>query len=260
MTMLVPERHRRILEHVRRHGSARIDELAEQFAISAWTVRRDLQHLEHEGLLRRTHGGALVRVDPRADQNDGSLATTGDDGPGQHPAKARIGRHAAALIPEHATVLVLAGTTTAAMLPHLAERQLTVVTNGLEIAYALRHSPSVSVMMLGGMLHRAQMTLLGPQTEAAMADLHVDLIVAGAYGIDPDVGVTGAKIAQAGHHRAMLSHTDALIVLADSTKLGRRGPTVFAGVDQVDRLVTDTDADPGDVARVRARGAVVDLV
>jgi DeoR/GlpR family transcriptional regulator of sugar metabolism len=244
-----------MLEHVRTHGSVRIDELAEQFAISPWTVRRDLQQLEQDGLLRRTHGGAFVRPDSGAD-----AGVTAADDAGHQEAKARIGRYAASLIADDSTVMVLGGSTTTAMLPHLAGRRLTVVTNGLEIAYHLRHAPDISVVMLGGMLHRAQMTLLGALTEAAMADLHVDLIVAGAHGVDPEVGVTGAKIAQAGHHRGMLSHTDALTVLADSGKLGRRGSTVLAGPDQIDTLITDTDADTEIVARLRDRGMAVELV
>ncbi len=252
--MLVPDRHRRMLEHVRRHGSVRIDDLAERFGISTWTVRRDLQQLEHSGLLQRTHGGAYVSPDAAGAGEVDPESLASDE------VKERIAARAAQLIDEDSTILVLAGSTTAAMLPHFAGRRLTVVTNGLEVANGLKHMPSVSLVLLGGMLHRAQMTTLGPLTEAAMGDLHVDRIVAGAFGVDAGVGVTGSKIAQAGHHRGMLRHSDELVVLADASKLGRRGPTVLAGIDQVDTLITDADADAEVVTALRDRGVTVDVV
>lgn len=101
------------------------------------------------------------------------------------------------------------------------------------------------------------MTLLGPLTEQNMADLHVDVMFAGAWGISVDAGVTGAKVIQAGYHHSMLQHSDALVVLADATKFGRRGPTLLADVEQVDAFITDQDA-PGPMVRdLRNRGADV---
>ncbi|WP_375493604.1 DeoR/GlpR family DNA-binding transcription regulator [uncultured Jatrophihabitans sp.] len=259
--MLVPDRQRGVLDHVRRRGSARIEELAAQFGVSPWTVRRDLEHLERAGLLTRTRGGALVGAGIGADVFAG-VAVAGDESadPARGDAKRRIGWRAAQFVEDDATIMVLAGSTTAAMVSHLTTRRLTVVTNGLEIANELKHAADVSVVVLGGMLHRTQMALVGALAEAAMAGLHVDAVVGGAYGIDVEVGITGAKIATVGHHRGILSHADTLIVLADSSKLGRRGPTVFAGLDQVDRVITDTEADADLVAQIRARGPVVDLV
>ncbi len=248
--MLVPDRRRAVLDHVRRHGSAQVEQLAQTLGVSAWTVRRDLAELESQGQLRRTHGGAFLdRATPVV-----APPPSGDD-----DAKARIGRLAAERLVDGSTVLVLPGSTTGAMLPHLRTRRLTVVTNGVEIAYELRHAPDVSLVVLGGLLHREQMTLLGPLTEGAMGDLHVDLIVAGAYGVDPQTGVTGAKIIAAGAHHGMLRHTDALMVLADATKLGRRGPTLLAATDRVDTLITDRAAAPEVVDELRRRGPEVIL-
>ncbi|SHH57603.1 transcriptional regulator, DeoR family [Jatrophihabitans endophyticus] len=256
--MLVPDRRRRVLEHVHREGTAQVEHLARLLGVSAWTVRRDLAELEARGLLRRARGGAYVEsaTDPA-----GAPAGEGEDRAAAEgvsaDVKARIGARAAQQLPDGATIMVLAGSTTGALLPHLVRRRLTVVTNGLEIAHGLRHAADVSVLLLGGYLHRDQMTLLGPLTEANMADLHVDVIVAGAYGVHPAVGVTGAKIIQAGYQHGMLRHTDALMVLADASKLGRRGPTVLASLDDVDTLVTDSAAAPEIVEQVSAAGVDV---
>jgi DeoR/GlpR family transcriptional regulator of sugar metabolism len=244
--VLAADRRRRVLDEVRRHGSAEVDHLARELGVSQWTVRRDLTELESQGLLRRTRGGAFVGSGPSA------LAV--EPGAGDTAAKRRIGARAAQLLHDDSTIMVLSGSTTAALLPHLQHRRLTLVTNGLEIAYELRHAPDISLVMVGGYLHREQMTLLGPMTELAMADMHVDLIVAGAYGVHPEIGVTGAKIIQAGYHQSMLRHTDGVMVLADASKLGRRGPTVLAPLEAVNTLVTDADAPPEIVERLRERG------
>jgi DeoR/GlpR family transcriptional regulator of sugar metabolism len=90
-----------------------------------------------------------------------------------------------------------------------------------------------------------------------MADLHVDMLFAGAYGIHPDVGVTGAKVTQAGQHHSMLRHTESLVVLAGGEKFGRQGPTLLARIDQVTTFVTD-DTAPAEIAdALRASGSSV---
>ncbi len=218
--------------------------------VSAWTVRRDLAFLEGEGSLVRTRGGALAT----ATSAPTPVAAPPTD------AKSRIGRTAAGLIDDGSTILLLGGSTTAAVLPIIRDRSLTVVTNGLDVALHLRDAPDITLVVLGGYLHRDQMTLLGPMTDAAMGDLHVDAIIAGAWGVDVEPGVTGNKIVQAGPHHAMLNHADRLIVVADASKLGRRGTTVFAPIERVDVLVTDTDAASDVVGRVRQRGVDVLIV
>ncbi|GAB2488256.1 DeoR/GlpR family DNA-binding transcription regulator [Jatrophihabitans fulvus] len=257
--MLVPDRRRQLLEHVRRHGSAQVGMLAEALHVSEWTVRRDLTELERQGQLRRAHGGAYVPdvPDERGRPARDDAGTSADDGPDMAEAKTRIAAAAAERISDDTTIMLLSGSTTAHLVPLLHGRRLTVVTNGLEIAYALRDAPDITLVVVGGYLHRHQMTLMGPLTEHGMRDLHMQLIVAGAHGVHPDIGVTGAKVTQAGYHHGMLKHTDGLMVLADSSKLGRRGPTVLAELGQVDTLVTDAAADPGLVAEIGAAGPQV---
>ncbi len=246
--MLVPDRHRALLDEVRRRGSAQVGQLADAVGVSAATVRRDLAALEAEGLLRRARGGAYL--DPTRAP---SPAASGDP-----EVKARIGQRAAQFVEDGMTVLILSGSSTESMLPALLHHQdLSVVTNGLGVANALAPHPQITLVMLGGVLHREQMTLLGPMTAQNMADLHVDILFAGAYGIDPDVGVTGAKLTQAGYHHSMLRHTESLVVLATGEKFGRQGPTLLARADQVDTFVTD-DTAPGEVLdALRERGSSV---
>ena len=251
--MLIPDRRRRVMEHVRRHGSATIDELAALLDVSGSTIRRDMALLEREGVLERTHGGAVVTA--RGDERPAVGRPDGAD-----EVKTRIGRRAAELVPDGSTIMVLAGSTTSAMVAPLYDRALTVVTNGLEIAHGLRHAPNISLVVLGGYLHRDQMTLLGPMMETAMSALHVDVMLAGAWGVDAGTGVTGTKIIQAGNHEAMLRHTDRLVVLADATKLGRRGPTLLASMEHLDTLVTDAAAGANEVDKIASKGVRVESV
>jgi DeoR/GlpR family transcriptional regulator of sugar metabolism len=257
--MLIPDRRRRVLAEVRRHGSASIEQLAAALAVSSSTIRRDMSELEQAGMLRRTHGGAVVTS---SDPDDPPPRAPGGNGWAERDdtAKARIARRAASMVEDGSTVMLLGGSTTGAMVPALFDRQLTVVTNGLEIAHGLRHAPLISVVVVGGYLHREQMSLLGPMTLAAMSAVHVDVMMAGAWGVDPDTGVTGNKISQAGDHDPMLRHTDRLVVLADATKIGRRGPTLFAGMDRVHTLVTDRGAAADVLARIEGHGVRIDTV
>lgn len=250
--VLAPDRHRQLLDELRLRGSAQVEQLADVLSVSAATVRRDLALLEAEGLLSRVHGGAYLEA------GEGRRPTPPE--PDVDSAKQRIGRAAAERVVDGMTIMVLAGSTTSSMLPHLARREITVVTNGLDVAHTLARHPSVTLVMLGGVLHREQMTLLGPMTAMNMADLHVDVLFAGAWGVNPDVGVTGSKVVQAGYHHSMLKHANALVVLADSTKFGRRGPTVLAAVDQVEGFVTDRGAPDTVVEALRAHGPSVTVV
>ena len=91
----------------------------------------------------------------------------------------------------------------------------------------------------------------------AGSGFHIDVLFAGAYGVQPDVGVTGSKVSQAGAQHNMLRHADALVVMADAAKFGRQGSTVLAGIDQVHTFVTDEDVPAADLAALRDRGANV---
>lgn len=251
--MLSLERQRRLLQHVRVHGSGNVLDLAEALGVSASTVRRDLREMDERGLLTRVHGGASV-LDADLEPVLSSRAAEHSD------EKRRVGEAAAARVPDGATVLITGGTTTEAMLPHLAGRdRLTVLTNGLNVAYHLARYPEISVVVLGGVLRHEEMSLLGPIAEHVLAEFHVDYAFSSAFGIDPDNGISGANVTEAGTDRRMLQSADHLVVLADSSKFGRRGPVRLADVSQISCLITD-DGVPGDaVATLRARGVEVVL-
>jgi DeoR family transcriptional regulator, aga operon transcriptional repressor len=250
---LTARRRRRLVALLREQGLTRVTELASRLGVSASTVRRDLADLQQQGVIVRVHGGAGTAQDEFAVDHRVS-----DDRAG---SKRAIARAAAELVPHGATIMLLAGSTVAAMVPFLGgRRDLHVVTSGLDIAHAVAHQHrDVAVTVLGGQVHRDQMTMIGLLSEQNMRAVHVDLMFGGVWGIDARTGVTGPKLVQAAERRHLLEHAAELVVLADGTKFGRTGPALLATVDQIGHVFTDADAPPDEVAGLRAAGVHVEI-
>lgn len=245
--MLSLDRRRELLQLIRLHGAGQVTELATTLGVSPSTVRRDLNDLHAHGLLARVHGGATLTGDPEPSPTVRSVAA------GEQ--KRRIGARAAALINDGSTILVTGGTTTEAMLPYLADRDgLTVITNALTIATYLARFPAVDVVVLGGLLRKGELSLLGHLTVAALHELSPEQVFTGVFGIDPEAGITGAHVREAETDREIIGRARRLVVLADMTKIGRIGPARLAGADRVHTLVTDAGADTGVLDRLRAQG------
>lgn len=240
------------MQMLRVSGSGNVVDFADALGVSASTVRRDLRELDDRGLLTRVHGGASVL--------DADLEPVLTSRAGEHSEQKRcIGQAAARRVPDGATVLITGGSTTEAMLPYIADRTgLTVLTNGLGIAHQLARYDQISVVVLGGVLRHEELSLLGSLAEQALADFHVDMAFSGAFGVHPDAGISGADVSEASTDRRMLHVADELVVLADASKLGRRGPVRLAEVQKISALITDPDAPPATVQALRARG--VDVV
>ncbi len=249
--MLKEERHRRILELLAAEGRVVAAELQGLLGVSAYTVRRDLDELHARGLIERHHGGASAT-------GSDMLLTWPARSASRAEEKQRIGRVAAGLVPEGSTILVTGGTTTEAMLPHLAQhRALTVVTNSFVVANRLAHAEHVELVVLGGVLRRREMTTLGHLTVAALAELCIDQVFTGAYAIDAEGGVSRTNLTEIQTDRALLAAGRRLVVLADGSKFGRPASARLASVDQLGTVVTDASAPPSQLARLRERGVEI---
>jgi DeoR/GlpR family transcriptional regulator of sugar metabolism len=249
--MFSVDRQRRLLQHLRAEGSGNVLELAETLGVSASTVRRDLKEMDGRGLVTRVHGGASVL--------DGDLEPAlSSRSSNRSEQKRRIGKAAAQRIPDSATVLITGGTTTEAMLPYLAGHEhLTVLTNGLSIAYHLARYPEISVVVLGGVLRHDEMSLLGPIAEHVLVDFHVDIAFFSAFGLDATTGLTAADVNEAGTDRRILQRAGALVALMDSSKFGRRGPVRVADIEHLSCLITDDEAPTDALEHIRARGVEI---
>jgi DeoR/GlpR family transcriptional regulator of sugar metabolism len=252
MVMLSVDRRREIQELLQRRGSASVAEIAGRVNVSVQTVRRDLERLEDDRLIERVHGGA-VAIRPEAPEG------AHDERLGQGEAeKRRIGAAAAALVRDGSTIFLSGGTTTEHVVGWLGARdRLTVITNAVNIAYALTRHPSVHVIVFTGELRHEEMTLLGPMAEEAVGHFRIDQALYGCYGLDADDGLYGASLAEASMDRTVMAAVDELVILADHRKFAQRGPVRLAGVDRIKTVVTDTGAPQASVAGLRSNGIEV---
>jgi DeoR/GlpR family transcriptional regulator of sugar metabolism len=247
--MLAEERRQRLLNFVSERGVAPIGALCQTLRVSEATVRRDLNRLESEGIIRRVHGGAAMRQMDSAEPP--ALQRAGD----QYLAKQMIGRAAAELISDGETIILTSGTTTEAMTAHLsAKNDLTVITNAINVAYQLARFPHIAVIVPGGSLRHSEMSLLGHLTEEALGDLRADKVFHGTFGLDPDEGLTGTYLLEVQTDRRLMQAAQEVIILADHTKFAQRGPVRLAPIDGISTVITDTRAPEDSLRRLRDRG------
>ncbi len=245
--LLGPQRQRELLNYIRAYGTGHVNELARVLGVSASTVRRDLNELQERGLLSRVHGGAA----PLTDDVEPIRPLREVSYPAQ---KQRIGERAAALVEDHSTVLILGGTTTEAMLPYLSMKHgLTVLTNSLMVVTRLSQYPEVDLVVLGGVLRRSEMSLLGHLTIAGLSEFGVDKVFSGAFGVDPVIGVTGTNLNETQTDRSLTSSAP-LVLLVDHSKFAQRGPTKLVPTSAVSTLVTDSGADEEVLEQFRQLG------
>jgi DeoR family fructose operon transcriptional repressor len=234
--MFAEQRQRKILERLANHQSVRVSELASSFHVSEASTRRDLQCLEEAGLLRRTHGGAVVS---QTSSFEPSLAEKEDR---LKDEKAAIAREAVALIQDGETIMLDAGSTTFEIARQLRERRnITIVTNAVNIARELA-AANLDVTLTGGSLRPLTFSLVGPIAETALSGLHVDKLFLATNGVDLKHGLTTPNMAEAQTKRAMIESAREVILVADHSKLGRISFCQFCPLTRVHCLITDAGA------------------
>jgi DeoR family transcriptional regulator of aga operon len=254
------ERLNAVLELLARDGKLDVDDAASELAVSAATIRRDLDHLAQQQLLTRTHGGAVAN-------------TTAYDLPLRYKIarraseKQRIGQAAAALVPIGAVVGLNGGTTTTEVARALATRadlhakggdaQITLVTNALNIASELTVRPHVKIVVTGGVARPQSYELTGPLARGILEQLALDIAIIGVDAIDVDLGASAHHEGEATTNQLMASRARQVAVVADSSKLGSRAFARICGIDAVNVLVTDSGVPDDTAATFTAAGVRV---
>lgn len=240
-------RHRQILDLLARDGYESINEMASRLGVSPMTVRRDLNELEDGGLIRRTHGGA---VSERVGQVDLAYAARRS----QHArAKRQIGAAAAQLVRPGDVVFLDAGTTVLAMTEFLAATgPLTVVTHSLTVVERLSGREGIDVFLLGGKVRRDLMSVVGYRAEEHLASFRIDTSFLGTGGFDPERGLTHSTVDEIPIKKLAARIAGQVIVLADRTKIGRKGLVYYLGLDEIDVWICD-GKDRADVRHYRRR-------
>ncbi|MBV8375990.1 MAG: DeoR/GlpR transcriptional regulator [Verrucomicrobia bacterium] len=253
--VLPARRHLELVELIRSRGQMTVNELANHFTVSGDTVRRDLDLLAGQGLIKRTHGGA-VAMDNLVHQDSPFTQRMST----RVPAKRRIARAAARLISDGETLLINGGSTTKLFAAELAERRnLTVVTNNLGLPATLPTDCCSNVYILGGEYNGDAQVTVGPVGFVSAGNITVDSAVIGVGGIAIKEGLTTTVLEECSMILAMICAARRTIVLADATKFGHRSFAHIAPLERIQILVTD-EAPPKDLAQALHESGVEVIV
>jgi DeoR family transcriptional regulator of aga operon len=233
-----------------------LDELIAALGVSGSTVRRDLAELADRGLIHRSYGGA--RLAEAADEVPVHLR-----GSDQVRAKKLIARKAATLVPADGPIAIATngGTTTLEVIRALRYRdELTLITNSLPMAVEAAVWPGARVIVTGGIVRARSLEATGSLTEAAFSSVHVTAAFIGADGVSAEGGATTHHYGEGRSGLAIATHARRVILVADSSKIGKVTLAPIVGLDQVQDLITDAGADPGELDKIRGRGVNVHVV
>ena len=231
--MALSFRQSEILEIARADGRVVVEDLAQRFGVTLQTIRRDLTDLADAGMLDRVHGGAMMRTgvsnigyETRRRMNDA--------------AKAAIARACAQAIPDNSSMILNIGTTTEAVARELlGHRNITVVTNNMNVANILVANDSCDVMVAGGALRRSDGGLVGDLTVEFMAQFKVDYAVIGASALDRDGDLLDFDMAEVRVSKAILRQARQVFLVMDASKLDRPAPVRLASLAEVTAVFTD---------------------
>jgi DeoR/GlpR family transcriptional regulator of sugar metabolism len=254
--LFLQERLDQIVTLVQEKGRVSVADLSDHFGVSAVTIRNDLTSLQQQGLLVRTHGGAVIQSDPNMEPPAFALRKE------LHRAeKERIGQAAAALIRDGDSVALDASTTAWQIARHLKDRrELTIVTNGLFIALEFLDSPAVTVVMPGGALRTASASLVGDEGACILERYHVQKGFFGAGGFTLEEGLTDTNQYEVELKQRMVERSKEVIAIVDSSKWGQVTFASLASVEQLDQVIADNAAPAEMVAALRQQGTLVTLV
>lgn len=248
------ERLSAILADLSADGSVEVADLASRLEVSAATIRRDLELLEEQRLLARTHGGAVTM---------GVLyeLPLRYKGARHHDEKRKIAQAAARLVTDGMSLGLTGGTTCTEVARELVDRErLTVVTNALNIASELAVRPNLKLVVTGGTARPESYELVGPLAEASLAGLHLDLVVIGVDGIDAEAGCTTHHEVEAHTDLALIERAQRVVVVADSSKIGGVAFARICPVSRIDTLITDRSANVRSLRALREAGVTVETV
>ena len=249
--MLPAKRRKAILSHLAKQGFASVADLCQTFDVSEMTIRRDLSELEGQGLLQRTFGGAVATEPAFFEISINAKMSQFVE------EKERIGKAAAELVKDGDTVLIDAGSTTTQIAKNLHDKRITVIAGGLNIAAELSGSHHVDLLILGGILRKGFLSMVGPQAEAFLKNVRVDKLFLGVEGVDVDGGLTVPDVIDSHTKRAMVKCAKQTIVVADHSKLGRNTLSTIASLDEADLLITDVGASEEIVEQLKQHIEVI---
>ncbi|NLR66823.1 DeoR/GlpR transcriptional regulator [Chitinophaga varians] len=247
-----PERKQKILKLLDQHDNRDVQEIADALGISAITIRRDLQQLSEEGLLVRTHGGAM-----KAPALHSFTAFADKAGVGQE-RKQHIGKLAAAQVKPGDTIFLDCGSTVFAMCQHLRKTgPLRVITNSLPVVAALMDCDQVTVNLIGGEIDKERKAMHGQRALQHIDSYHAAKAFIGTDGLSLKNGLTAFSEKEASVSKAMAAQADTVYLLCDSGKIGKDSYLKYAPLTLFHHLITDRQLPATTAAQLNAKGVSV---
>lgn len=224
------------MDELAKKGQVNVKELSKSLGVSEVTIRNDLEQLEKKNMLVRARGGAMkvtqnfIGVDyPLSDKQKKNLKE-----------KREIGEKAASLVENGDTIILDSGSTTFEVAKHLIDvRDVTIITNALNIATAMADKKNINIIVPGGTLRPNSLSLVGILAEKGFRDYFCDKLFLGVDGFDIDHGVSTPNLEEAHLNQIMLEISKEVIVVTDSSKFKRRGFALISSVDKINTVVTD---------------------
>lgn len=248
--LLMDERRERILEKLVSTGSVHVSDLANEFSVTYETIRKDLAHLEEQGYLVKTHGGATLKQNAIENPFPVRERENIDE-------KQLVARRAAELIPEGSSLIVATGSTVLELAKLLSLRSgLKVFTDSLPVAVRLIKSDN-QVFFFGGELREQSSSVCGGWTVSQIRQVKVDLCFIGTDGFSNLDGPTSPSSSDAFIDQEIIAHSEKRYVLADRSKFRRKSIYRVCGWDQIDALVTNSGVDERDLESLRGKTEII---
>lgn len=253
--MNIAERHKLILKKLDENGFVDVIDLSKEFDVSLVTIRKDLKTLEEKKLLFRSHGRAIPS-NPYTTENHINVKEKI-----QTEEKIRIAIAAGLILEPNDNIITASGTSVMEFARHLKPVDgLTVLTASLHTALILSEKPNIDIIQLGGMLRNSSLSVVGSISEKMLSEFTFTKLFLGVDGIDLEFGLTTTNAMEAALNKEMIKAAQKIIVLADSSKFGRKGFGRICGLEDVDQIITDTGIDETTKNRLFELGIEVMIV
>lgn len=230
------QRREKIINLLDNENTVSVNKLSKLFKVSTVTIRNDLRHLEEKGCVLRSYGGAMLN---KAFAFDRPLL---DKSRINSIMKNKIAQKAAELVVDGDRIILDSGSTTAAMVPYLREKQnIIVLTNALNIAYDLVTNTNIEVIIAGGNVRKNAYSIFGPTVEQQLKMYHFNKLFLGVDGFDLTAGITTPNFAEATVNKVMCEVSGQIIAITDSSKFGRKSFCMIEKINHIETVVTDSN-------------------
>lgn len=250
--MTIAERHKYILDKLKREGFVGVADLSRELDVTMVTVRKDLKLLEDKGLLYRSHGSATP-VSPYVNDkpvNEKKLEQVAE--------KTGIASRAAAMIQEDEAIIIGSGTTVMALAKAIPQNfKLTVLTGAMNVTMALLDHVNVEIVQLGGIVRKSSSSVVGHYAEEMLVNFACSTLFLGVDGISPEFGLTTSNLMEAHLNAKMIKTVQKTVVLVDSTKFGKKGFGKICEVEDIDLIITDAGISESYKKRLEEMGVEV---